>query len=118
VSLGKADVASGAATFTSKGPTLALVGAAQLGNLETFARLGYLFAHADLSVVTVDGSTTHNTTYSTNTLAPFAGAGLRYAFNDHWHVKIELDRYIRVGGAVTTGTAYINVATLGIGCRF
>ena len=109
----------GAARFTSRGPTLSLVGAVQIGNLEAFLRLGYLFAHAVLSVATtVDAAARLNTTVSANTLAPFAGLGLRYAFNDRWHLKLEFDRYDDVGDAATTGTANINVATLGVGYRF
>ena len=113
-----ATAAQGEARFTSKGPTLALTGAVQLANLEAYLRLGYLFAHTDLSIVAANGATKLNTAVSTNTAAPFAGVGLRYAFNTHWHLKIELDRYNDVGDRATTGTAYIDVATLGVGCRF
>ena len=113
------DAAPGKASFTSKGPTLALVSAVQIGNLEAFLRLGYLFAHTDLSVAAVtNGSTKLNATESTNTAAPFGGLGLRYAFSEHWHLKLEFDRYDGVGDATTTGAANINVTTLGIGCRF
>jgi hypothetical protein len=109
----------GKASFTSKGPVLALVGAVQVGNLEAFLRLAYLFAHTDLSVAaTVDGPTKLNATISANTPAPFGGLGLRYAVNDHWHLKVEFDHYDDVGDAATTGTANINVTTLGVGCRF
>lgn len=108
----------GAARFTSAGATVALVGAVQVGNLEAFLRVGYLFAHADLSVAAVDGPTKLNTTVTANTLAPFGGLGFRYAFDDFWHVKIEFDRYDDVGDAARTGAANINVATLGVGCRF
>jgi hypothetical protein len=112
------DAAQGKASFTSKGPTLALVGAVQIGNLEAFLRLGYVLAHTDLSVAAiVDGSTKLNATVSANTAAPFGGLGFRYAFNDYWHLKLEFDRYDGVGNA-TTGTANINVVTLGIGCHF
>jgi hypothetical protein len=67
VSLGKGSVPAADATgagnahrmvgFTSKGPTLGLVGAVQVGNLEAFLKLGYLFAHADLSVTAPNGPT-------------------------------------------------------------
>jgi opacity protein-like surface antigen len=109
----------GGANFSSRGPTLALVGAVQLGNLEAFLRLGYLFAHVDLSVAaTVDGPTKLNATISANTLAPFGGLGFRYAFSERWHLKFEFDHYDDVGDAATTGTATISVATLGVGYRF
>ena len=111
--------AQGEASFTSRGPTLALVGAVQIGNLEAFLRLGYLFAHTNLSVAAAaDGPTKLNATMSANTPAPFGGLGFRYVFNDRWHLKLEFDHYDGVGDAVTTGTANINVATLGVGCRF
>lgn len=110
--------AQGEASFTSRGPTLALVGAAQISNLEAFLKLGYLFAHADLAVAAIDGPTKLNATVSANTPAPFGGLGLRYAFNEHWHLKLEFDHYDGVGDAATTGTANINVATLGVGCLF
>jgi OmpA-OmpF porin, OOP family len=128
VSLGKGSVpaadasgagnAHGSVGFTSKGPTLGLVGAVQAGNLEAFLKLGYLFAHADLSVAATDGSTKLNTRMTASTPAPVAGLGFRYAFNESWHVKFEFDHYDRVGDAETTGAANINVAALGIGCRF
>ena len=128
VNLGKASIpvanasepgaTQGEARFTSKGATAALVGAVQVGNLEAFLRVGYLFSHADLSVAAVDGSTKLNTTVSANRLTPFGGLGFRYAFDDFWHVKIEFDRYDDVGDAARTGAANINVATLGVGCRF
>jgi hypothetical protein len=104
--------------FTSKGPTLGLVGAVQVGNLEAFLKLGYLFAHADLSVAATDGPTKLNTRMTASTPAPVAGLGFRYAFNESWHVKFEFDHYDRVGDAETTGAANINVAAFGIGCRF
>ena len=110
--------AQGDASFTSRGPTLALVGAAQISNLEAFLRLSYLFAHADLTIAAIDGPTKLNATVSANTPAPFGGLGLRYAFNDHWHLKLEFDHYDGVGAAAKTGTANINVTTLGVGCRF
>ncbi|HEY0341249.1 MAG TPA: hypothetical protein VGC34_10620, partial [Steroidobacteraceae bacterium] len=91
VSLGKgsvpaADTASGGiahgtASFDSKGPTLALVGAVQLHDFEMFLKLGYLFAHADLSVVGINGPTKLNTRVTASTPAPLAGVGIRYAFN-------------------------------------
>lgn len=111
--------AQGKASFTSKGATLALVGAAQVRNLEAFVRVGYLLAHTDLSVGgTVNGQTKLNTTLSANTSARFGGLGLRYAFSDYWHLKVEFDRYDDVGDAASTGTAKISVTTLGVGCRF
>ncbi len=128
VSLGKASVpaldtasggtAHGTASFDSKGPTLALVGAVQLHDFELFLKLGYLFAHADLSVAGTNGSTKLDTRVTASTPAPLAGAGIRYAFNDHWHVKLEFDHYDGIGDAATTGSVNINAATLGIGCRF
>lgn len=111
-------IAHGTASFDSKGPTLALVGAVQLHDFEMFLKLGYLFAHADLSVVGINGSTKLNTRVTASTPAPLAGAGIRYAFNDHWHVKLEFDHYDRIGDAQTTGSVNINATTLGIGCRF
>jgi hypothetical protein len=128
VSLGKgpvpaADVSGagnthGMVEFAARGPTLGLVGAVQVGNLEAFLKLGYLFAHADLSVTATDGATKLNTRLTASTPAPVAGVGLRYAFNESWHVKFEFDHYDRVGDAQTTGAANINVAAFGIGCRF
>jgi len=113
------DTAQGKASFTSRGPTLALVGAVQFRNLEAFLRLGYLFAHTDLLVAAVaDGSTKLNATESANMPAPFGGLGIRYAFSEYWHLKLEFDRYDDVGDAATTGTAHIKVTTLGVGCRF
>ena len=110
--------AQGKASFTARGPTLVLVGAAQISNLEAFVRLGYLFAHADLTVAAIDGPTKLNATISANTPAAFGGLGFRYAFNDHWHLKLEFDHYDGVGDAATTGTVNINIATFGVGCRF
>lgn len=108
----------GKASFRSKGPTLALVGAVQFGNLEAFLRLGYLFAHADLSIAATNGSTKLNARIAANTTAPFGGIGFRYAFTERWHIKAEFDRYDDVGEADTTGTVNINAATLGVGYRF
>jgi hypothetical protein len=108
----------GTVGFASKGPTLGLVGAVQLGNLEAFLKLGYLFAHADLSVAATDGPTKLNTRMTASTPAPVAGLGFRYAFNESWHLKVEFDHYDGVGDAETTGIANINVAAFGIGCRF
>lgn len=113
-----AGAARGQASFTSRGPILALVGAVQFGNLEAFLRLGYLFAHTNLWVAAVEGPTKLNAAVSANTAATFGGLGLRYAFNDHWHIKLEFDHYDGVGDAAATGTANFGVATLGIGCRF
>jgi hypothetical protein len=128
VSLGKASVpaadaagagiAHGTFSFTSGGPAVALVGAVQVGYLEMFLKLGYLFAHADLSVAGTDGSTKLNAKVTASTPAPLGGPGLRYAFNDRWHVKFEFDHYDGVGNTQTTGAANINVATLGIGFLF
>ncbi|MDB6011455.1 MAG: hypothetical protein JWL65_3705 [Gammaproteobacteria bacterium] len=110
--------AHGTVGFASKGPTLGLVGAVQVGNLEAFLKLGYLFAHADLSVAATDGPTKLNTRMTASTPAPVAGLGFRYAFNESWHIKFEFDHYDGVGDAETTGAANINVAAFGIGCRF
>jgi hypothetical protein len=110
--------AHGTVAFVSKGPTLGLVGAVQVGNLEAFLKLGYLFAHTDLSVAATDGPTKLNTRLTASTPAPVAGLGFRYAFNERWHVKVEFDHYDGVGDAETTGAANINVAAFGIGCRF
>jgi hypothetical protein len=128
VSLGKASVpaadaagaglAHGTFNFSSRGPAVALVGAVQLGYLEMFLKLGYLFARADLSVAGTDGATKLNAKVTASTPAPLGGLGLRYAFNDRWHVKLEFDRYDAVGNALSTGAANINVATLGIGFLF
>jgi hypothetical protein len=128
VSLGKASVAAADASgagvargnfsFTSGGPGVALVGAVQVGYLEMFLKLGYLFAHADLSVAGTDGSTKLNTKVTASTPAPLGGLGLRYACNDRWHVKLEFDHYDGVGNAQSTGAANINVTTLGIGLLF
>jgi OOP family OmpA-OmpF porin len=126
VSLGKgsvpaADVSGatrGTAAFTAKGPDLALVGAIQVGYLEMFVKLGYLFASADLSVAATDGTIKLNSKVTASTPTPLGGAGLRYEFNERWHVKLEFDHYDGVGDAETTGAANINVATLGMGYRF
>jgi opacity protein-like surface antigen len=111
-------VAHGTFDFTSGGPTVALVGAIQVGYLEMFLKLGYLFAHADLSAAGTDGSTKLNAKVTASTPAPLAGAGLRYEFSERWHVKLEFDHYDGVGDPYTTGSANINVATLGIGVLF
>jgi hypothetical protein len=126
VDLGKASVwvsdgsgtAGGEAAFASKGPTLALVGAVQIGNLEGFLRLGYLLAHASLSVARDDGPTKLNAALSAGSPAPFGGVGLRFALSEQWHVKVEFDRYDRIGNSATTGAVNMNVATVGVGCRF
>lgn len=128
VSLGKGSVpaadalgggtAHGTVGFTSKGLTLGLVGAVQVGNLEAFLKLGYLLAHTDLSVTATNGPTKLNTWVTASTPAPVTGLGFRYAFNESWHVKVEFDHYDRVGDAEITGAANINVAAFGIGCRF
>jgi hypothetical protein len=128
VSLGKTSVpaadASGAGaahgtfSFNSGGPAVALVGAVQVGYLELFLKLGYLFEHADLSVAGTDGSTKLNVKVTASTPAPLAGLGLRYEFNDRWHGKLEFDHYDSVGNTETTGAANINVTTLGIGFLF
>jgi hypothetical protein len=110
--------AGGEAAFASKGPTLALVGAVQIGNLEGFLRLGYLLAHASLSVARDDGPTKLNAALSAGSPAPFGGVGLRFALSEQWHVKVELDRYDRIGNSATTGAVNMNVATVGVGCRF
>jgi opacity protein-like surface antigen len=106
------------ARFSSKGPTLALVGAVQFGNLEAFLRLGYLSAQVHVWVAATNGSTKLNAKIAANTTAPFGGIGFRYAFNERWHIKAELDRYTDVGDAGTTGSVNINAATLGVGYRF
>jgi opacity protein-like surface antigen len=108
----------GMARFSSKGPTLALVGAVQFGNLEAFLRLGYLSAQVHVWVAATNGSTKLNAKIAANTTAPFGGIGFRYAFNERWHIKAELDRYTDVGDAGTTGSVNINAATLGVGYRF
>ena len=128
VSLGKGSVpaadmsgagnAHGTVDFVSKGATLGLVGAVQVGNLEAFLKLGYLFAHADLSVAAADGPTKLNARVTASTPAPLVGVGFRYAFNERWHLKLEFDHYDGVGDAQTTGVANINVVAFGIGCRF
>jgi|SRR6185437_3658893 len=127
VNLGKGSVSvsdtsgatHGRASIASRGPTLALVGAVQVSNLEAFVRLGYLFAHTSLSASTpASGKTKLNNTVSANTVATFGGVGVRYAFNDYWHLKVEFDRYDSVGEAKTTGTANVNVTTFGVGYRF
>ena len=108
-----------ASRLTIRGPTLALVGAAQIRNFEAFLRVGYLLANTRATAAGVlDGTTKFNATVSANTPAPFGGAGLRYAFSDHWHLKLEFDHYKDVGNAATTGKTHISVTTLGIGCRF
>ena len=128
VSLGKGSVpaadaagagnARGTVGFASKGPTLGLVGAVQVGNLEAFLKLGYLFARADLSVAATDGPTKLTTGMTASTPAPVAGLGFRYAFNESRHVKVEFDHYDGVSDAETTGAANVNVVVFGIGCRF
>lgn len=115
---GGASDAHGTFGFTAKGPTLALIGAIQVHDLEMFLKLGYLFAHAELAVSGTDGPTKLNARLTASAPAPVAGLGFRYAFNERWHIKLEFDHYDGVGDSETTGTANINVAAFGIGCRF
>jgi len=110
--------ARGEASFAAKGPTLALVGAVQVGNLEAFLRLGYLIARASLSVAGFDGATKLNAAVTVNSPAPFGGVGFRFAVSESWHLKLEFDRYDRIGNPAVTGVANINVTTLGVGWRF
>jgi OmpA-like transmembrane domain len=106
------------ASFSSGGPTLALVGAFQVGYLEMFVKAGYLFARAQLSVVGTDGATKLNTKMTASTPVPLGGVGLRYEFSERWHVKLEFDRYDGVGDGESTGVANVNVTTLGVGVLF
>jgi hypothetical protein len=110
--------AHGTTSFFSGGPTLALVGAFQVGYLEMFVRAGYLFARAELSVVGTDGATKLNGKMTATTPVPLGGIGLRYEFSERWHVKFEFDHYDGVGDAESTGVANVNVATLGVGILF
>ncbi len=113
-----AGVAHGTFDFNSGGPTVALVGAVQVWYLEAFAKLGYLFAHADLSATGADGPTKLDAKVTASTPAPLAGAGLRFEFSERWHVKLEFDHYDGIGNAATTGSVNINSTTLGIGVLF
>jgi opacity protein-like surface antigen len=110
--------AQGAARFSSGGPTVALVGAFQVGYLEMFVKAGYLFAHADLSVAGTDGVTKLNAKVTASTPAPLVGVGFRYEFSERWHLKVEFDRYDGVGDATSTGAPDFNVATVGVGYLF
>jgi opacity protein-like surface antigen len=110
--------AHGTASFSSGGPTLALVGAFQIGYLELFVKAGYLFTHVDLSVAGVDGATKLNAKVTASTPAPLVGAGCRYEFSERWHVKLEFDHYDGVGDAMSTGDTNVNVATVGVGYLF
>jgi hypothetical protein len=110
--------AHGTVSFSSGGPTLALVGAFQVGYLEMFVKAGYLFARAELSVVGTDGSTKLNAKMTASTPVPMGGVGLRYEFSERWHVKVEFDHYDGVGDAESTGVASVNVATWGVGFLF
>jgi hypothetical protein len=110
--------AHGTASFSAGGPALALVGAFQVGYLEVFAKAGYLFSQVDLSVAGMDGATKLSAKMTASMPAPLLGAGCRYEFSDHWHVKVEFDHYDGVGDAATTGGSNVNVATLGVGYFF
>jgi hypothetical protein len=110
--------AHGTASFSSGGPALALVGAFQIGYVEVFVKAGYLFAHADVSVAGLDGTTKLNAKVTASTPAPLAGVGCRYEFSEHWHLKLEFDHYDGVGDAMSTGDTNVNVATVGVGYLF
>jgi hypothetical protein len=110
--------AQGTASFSAGGPALALVGAIQVGYVEVFAKAGYLFSHAQLSVAGMDGATKLSAKVTASPPAPLVGLGCRYEFSDHWHFKVEFDHYDGVGDAATTGGSDVNVATLGVGYLF
>jgi opacity protein-like surface antigen len=110
--------AHGAASFSSGGPTVTLVGAFQVGYLEMFVKAGYLFAHADLSVAGTDGATKLNAKVTASTPAPLVGVGFRYEFSERWHLKVEFDRYDGVGDAMSTGDTDFTVVTVGVGYLF
>ncbi|HUO78536.1 MAG TPA: outer membrane beta-barrel protein [Steroidobacteraceae bacterium] len=107
-----------AGDFQSSGPALAVIGIIPLGHLSIDGRVGAYYGDTKATFTATSNGVSSSTSASKSTATAMGGVGLAWIFNDYFSLRLDYLYFDKVGDKNTTGTANVNVGTLGFRFHF
>jgi OmpA-OmpF porin, OOP family len=103
----------------ASGLNIAAVGILPLNNnFSLFAKFGFINAKVETSVKASSGGFSASGSEDSTDLKPMFGVGAAYAITDRLSIRVELERYSKLGDEDSTGEGDVDLLSGGIAFKF